>query len=156
MEWITRHSCRIAVAVMIISFIASAALAVHEGPELRYPDENEYRLLAANLVHQHRFTLDGVHLTASRPPGYAWFLSLPLLFGATNTELRLFNIGSYLICQLLLYLLARRIGSDFSAAVAMLMCLAYPVLAYTATLLYPQTVCAALLLCVAWILRRCS
>ena len=39
-------------------------------PDFTYVDEAEYYAIASNLLHHHRFSLDGVHPTASRPPGY--------------------------------------------------------------------------------------
>ena len=77
---------------------------------------------------------------------------MPQLFGASNTALRLFNATGLIVSQLFLFLLVRRIASDGTAAIAVLLSLAYPVLFYSATVLFPQTLGAALLLCGIWLL----
>jgi 4-amino-4-deoxy-L-arabinose transferase-like glycosyltransferase len=152
MQWIAKHSWKIALAVMAISALVEIAVALHAGPKLWYQDEKDYVALSRNLVQRHRFSLDGVEPTASRPPGYIWFLALPQLLGASNTTLRIFNASALIFSQLFLFLLARRVGSDATAAIAVLLSLAYPVLFYTATVLFPQTLGAALLLCGIWLL----
>ena len=43
--------------------------------EARFSDEREYLQLSDNLRHGPGYSLDGIHLTASRPPGYAFFIS---------------------------------------------------------------------------------
>ena len=152
MHWIAKHSWKIAFAVMAVSALAVTAIAFHAGPKLWYQDERDYVVLSRNLLQHHQFTLDGLSPTASRPPGYIWFLAVPKLFGATNTTLRLFNASALIFSQLFLFLLARRVISDAVAAIAVVLSLGYPVLFYTATVLFPQTLGAALLLCGLWLL----
>jgi 4-amino-4-deoxy-L-arabinose transferase-like glycosyltransferase len=96
--------------------------------------------------------MDGKVLTASRPPGYVWFLAIPEFFHAGNTALRIFNASSLAFCQLFLFLLASRMASKAVGALAVLLSLFYPVFLYTATVLFPQTMGAALLLMALWLL----
>jgi len=152
MEWLAKHSYRLSIVVIVLSFIAGAAIAIHSGPQLRYPDEREWTQLSVNLIKQHRYTFDGIRSTAIRPPGYAFFLALPTLTGVGNTGLRIINLSMFLCSEVFLYLLAKRMGSPFTAAIAMLLVFAYPILLYTATLLYPQTFGTALLLAAIWLL----
>ncbi|MBV8673076.1 MAG: glycosyltransferase family 39 protein, partial [Acidobacteriaceae bacterium] len=152
MHWLERHSWKIALVVMALSASIEVTVALHAGSKLWYQDEQDYVALSKNLVQLHRFTLDGIAPTASRAPGYILFLAVPQLFGASTTALRLFNASELLLSQLFLFLLARRIISNAAAAIAVLLSLAYPVLFYTATVLFPQTLGAALLLCGLWLL----
>lgn len=152
MQWMAKHSWKIAIAVMAVSALVEIAVALHAGPKLWYQDEREYVALSKNLVQLQQFTIDGVEPTASRPPGYIWFLAVPQLFRASNTALRAFNASALIFSQLFLFLLVRRIASEGTAAVAILLSFAYPVLFYTATVLFPQTLGAALLLCGLWLL----
>jgi len=152
MRWLATHSWKIAVIVMVVSASAAVTLAIHAGPRLVYQDERHYAALSKHLVQLHRFTLDGVKPTASRPPGYIWFLAVPQMFGASNTALRIFNVTALVVSQLFLFLLARRISSAATAAIAVLLSLGYPVLFYSATVLFPQTLGAALMLCGLWLL----
>ena len=151
MRWLAVHSWKIAVIVMVVSAAVAVGIALHAGPHLVYQDERDYATLSRNLIELHRFTMDGVSPTASRPPGYIWFLALPQLFGESNTVLRIFNITALAFSQLFLFLLARRISSDATAAIAVLLSLGYPVLFYSASVLFPQTLGAALLLCGLWL-----
>jgi hypothetical protein len=153
-NWIDSNSTRIVIAGIVISFLAGAVIAIHAGSNLRYPDEREWTQLAANLVEKHTYTLDGIHATAIRPPGYSCLLALPVAVGIGNTGLRLVNLSMFLLSEVLLVLLARRLFSKFCAAISILLVLLYPVLTYTATLLYPQTFGAALLLLGIWLLIR--
>jgi 4-amino-4-deoxy-L-arabinose transferase-like glycosyltransferase len=152
MRWLATHSWKIAVIVMVVSASVTVGIAIHAGPRLVYQDERDYVALSKHLVQLHRFTLDGVEPTASRPPGYIWFLAVPQMFGASNTALRVFNVTAMVFSQLFLFLLARRISSEATAVIAVLLSLGYPVLFYSATVLFPQTLGAALLLCGLWLL----
>ncbi|HEX3660332.1 MAG TPA: glycosyltransferase family 39 protein [Acidobacteriaceae bacterium] len=139
---------------MAFSFLVTVAIAVHSGPTLRYGDEAAYEQLASHLVHLHRYTADGLRPTAYRPPGYAWFLAVAEEMGASTVALRIVNASALVLAQLFLFLLVRAYAAASTAAIALLLTLAYPVLFYTATLLFPQTVGAALLLCGIWLLIR--
>ena len=152
MQWLAKHSWKIALIVMFISSLGEIAISLHAGPKLWYQDEREYAALSTNVVQLHQFTIDGAELTASRPPGYIWFLAIARFCGASNTGLRLFNASALIASQLFLYLLVRRIASAGTAAIAVLLTLAYPVLFYSATVLFPQTLGAALMLSGIWLL----
>jgi 4-amino-4-deoxy-L-arabinose transferase-like glycosyltransferase len=147
MHWLGKHSWKIALAVMALSALVEIAIALHAGPKLWYQDERDYVAISRNLVQHHQFSLDGMQPTASRPPGYIWFLALPQIFGASNTALRIFNASTLIFSQLFVFLLARRMSSNAIAAITILLSLVYPVLFYTATVLFPQSLGAALLLC---------
>jgi 4-amino-4-deoxy-L-arabinose transferase-like glycosyltransferase len=154
MNWIDRNSTRIVISGIIISLVMGAAIAIHAGSVLRYPDEREWTQLAANLARKHTYTLDGIHATAIRPPGYPCLLALSVAIGIGNTGLRLVNLSMFLLSEVLLVMLARRLFSRCAAAISILLVLFYPVLAYVATLLLPQTFGAALLLLGIWLLIR--
>ena len=53
MNWIDRNSTRIVISGIIISLVMGAAIAIHAGSVLRYPDEREWTQLAANLARKH-------------------------------------------------------------------------------------------------------
>lgn len=140
--------------IMAFTFLVTAAIAVHSGPTLRYGDEQAYEQLAAHLIHQHKYAADGVHLTAYRPPGYAWFLAAAEELGASNVALRILNAFTLILAQLFLFLVVSVYAAESTAVTALILTLAYPILFYTATLLFPQTLGAALLLCGIWLLIR--
>jgi hypothetical protein len=152
MQWIEKNYKVIASLILALSLAAGTALAIHAGPVLRYADEANYRQIAINLLHCHMYSYDCVSSWAWRPPGYVWFLALGEALHGSATTLRIFNVTSLAACQLFAYLLARRIGSRAMATLAMLLSLAYPVILYTAALLFPQTFGSALFLCGLWLL----
>jgi hypothetical protein len=139
---------------MAFTFLVTLAIAVHSGPRLRYGDEEAYEQIASHLVHLHTYTADGMRPTAYRPPGYAWFLAVAEEMGASNVELRILNASTLILAQLFLFLVVRAYAAESTAAIAVLLTVAYPILFYTATLLFPQTLGAALLLCGIWLLIR--
>jgi 4-amino-4-deoxy-L-arabinose transferase-like glycosyltransferase len=154
MNWITRNSTGIVIAGIIMSFLCGATIAIRAGALLRYPDEQDWTRLAANLIDEHVYTLDGMHATAFRPPGFAFLLSLPIASGVGNIGFRFVNLGMFLLSEVLLVLLAQQLFSKGAAAISVLLVLAYPVLVYSATLLLPQTFGATLLLLGIWLLIR--
>jgi len=154
MNWITRNHISIVVAGVIVSFLCGTLIAIHAGPLLRYPDEREWTELAANLITKHVYTLDGIHPTAFRPPGFTFLLSLPVAAGIGNLGLRFVNLGVFLFSEVLLVLLANKLFSTCAGAISVLLVLAYPVLVYSATLLLPQTFGAMLLLLGIWLMIR--
>ena len=56
-------------AVPIVLLVAGGAYSLLLGNTLRYPVDQEYDLLAQNLVAHHSFTLDDVRPLAFRTPG---------------------------------------------------------------------------------------
>jgi 4-amino-4-deoxy-L-arabinose transferase-like glycosyltransferase len=153
-SWLAKHSRVTAGFVMALSAIFTIAIAVHSGPQLRYGDEQAYRQMAVDLIHRHVYTTDGLRPSAYRPPGYAWFLLPAVFLGASNVALRILNAICLSGAQLFLFLLVRCIARESTAAIAVILTLAYPVLLYSATLLFPQTLGSALLLCGLWLLLR--
>jgi hypothetical protein len=139
---------------MVFSFLVTLAIAWHSGSPLRYGDEAAYKGIALTLIQQHRFTSDGVHLSAYRAPGYVWFLAVAEIARGSNVELRIFNAATLVLAQLFLFLLVCSIAGEETSVIALILTLAYPILFYTATLLFPQTLGAALLLCGMWLLLR--
>jgi hypothetical protein len=152
MQVSVRTSRKIALAVLVVSALTSLSFALHFGSRMQYVDENEWSQLSASLYHNHLFSFDGIHSTTLRPPGFAWFLSVPQAFHGSTATLRIFNILALLSCQVLTYLISKNIGSVFVASVACLMTLLHPVFLYTAALLFPQTLGAALLLWAVWMM----
>jgi hypothetical protein len=147
-----QNSRMIAIVVMLLSALGSAIIALHVGGQAQYLDESQWTELSANLANSHIFSLDGIHSTVLRPPGFVCFLVVPQSFHPPFVALRIFNIVALMFCQSLTYRIAKSIGSAFVASIACVMSLAYPVFFYTAALLFPQTLGAALLLWAVWIM----
>ena len=137
----------------LISYVSASAIAVigilysiHLGPDLRYVDEGDYFKLATSLADVNLYSYTGKRATAFRPPGYPFLLSLGLRLDAGIVALRALNFLLLGGSVLLLGRLARQVGGALAASLATLGVLGYPVLAYAAGTLYPQTLATTLLL----------
>ena len=127
------------IVVLILYVIAGAIYGASLPTAPRFTDERDYLSLSEHLVHGPGFSLDGVHLTASRPPGFALFLAMIHAVGG--------GVVTYRLVQYLLLgatvVLASRLGSDSGAGPRLLIAtglvICYPVLFYIGGTLYPQT-----------------
>jgi 4-amino-4-deoxy-L-arabinose transferase-like glycosyltransferase len=152
--------------VLILAFfvgIAGALYSLYLGGTLDFADEREYISIASNLALRGVFSLDGIHPTAYRPPGYPFLLAAFIKLGAGVMLLRLVNFAFLIGTIVLIYILAIRICSKEAGMISAVLVLCYPVLFYTAGTLYPQTL-AGLLFILAVIpfassrveLKRCT
>jgi hypothetical protein len=128
------------VLLLGLLLLAGVIYSVLLPPVARFTDEQEYLKLSANLLHGPGFSLDGVHLTAARPPGYAFFLAAVRLLGG---EFVLARVVQFFLLGGTIYLVAR-LGSNGGKNLAgvllvTLLVICYPVLFYTCATLYPQT-----------------
>ena len=67
---------RLAGLVLLVLYVLGGIIYSLALPAVvRFPDEQEYLALTSNFLHGPGFSLDGVHLTAGRPPGYPFLLA---------------------------------------------------------------------------------
>ena len=132
-----------------ISF-AIMGLAYLTGSTFDYIDEREYVELARNLVSGNGYGVQG-QPTAFRPPAWVLILAPAIAIGASNQALSLLPAIFLVIAAVL----AARLGSSMVGRpwglLAGFAVLLYPLNAYTATTLYPQTFAMALLMWL-WVL----
>lgn len=117
----------------------------------RFPDEVEYLALTRNLLHGPGFSLDGVHLTAFRPPGYSFFLELT---GNSVVASRILQYGMLAGIILLLARLFPQRDRDAAVLITTLVVAIYPLFFYTGSTLYPQTLAGFLFVLVLSLLLR--
>lgn len=130
--------------------IAVLIVTVQSGDSLRYLDESDYEQLARSIIHHREFVLDG-QLTMSRPPGYPGVIALVYSVVESPLAAKLANLVFLALATLALGLLARRIEPR-ADVLAPYLVLAYPLLLYAASVLYPQIFgCLLLTLIVALI-----
>lgn len=114
-------------------------LAIYNGNQLRFPDEVEYHQLGVSIASGNGFSLDSGAPTALRPPGYPFALSLLYRFYPQPISAKLFNA--------LIFILSAGLISKMSGTlISYLFLLAYPVLLFTTTTLYPVVLSGFLLL----------
>ena len=122
------------------------------GERLRYVDESDYVAIANNLATNGQFSLEGQHPTAFRAPALPVLYALPLRLGGTLLFLKILNsillvAASFIVASFLWRHFGLLTALCFSA-----MNILYPVLMYTASTLYPQTLATFLLACLVVVL----
>lgn len=159
--WLTRsidaveeRSDRVMLPVCALLAVVSAAFAVHEGSPLRFADERGYVAIADNLASHATFSLTGQSATAYRPPTWPMFLGLLRLLGANVVTLRVVNVLILTVTVFVLYRVVASWTRPLVGILAGLLVAGYPLLVYTSTTLYPQTMAGLLLVVVLWLVRR--
>ena len=147
------HAWRAHFFIVCIAVVGLCAIAF-VGPfsELKFWDEKVYYQLAQNLVEYGVYGQDAGRPDAYRPPGYAFFIT-PFVWAGGGKQL--INVVQILLWALNAYLAGRivlQLGGPVAAAATVILALAYPIFAYTALTLYPQTLTATLLLALTAIL----
>jgi len=146
---------KVILVFLVSSVVFSGTLySLSLGNNLRYRDEHDYYELATNIITSHRYSPDGEHPTAHRPPGYPLILSLFILLGANIAHLRILNFVALGLCMHLLHKILKEQSSRLAAILAVLLIVCYPVLFYTAGTLYPQTMGSFLFLLIIFLLMR--
>ena len=153
------HRARVVFVLFAALFCATGLLYSYlgAGETLRYPDERDYLDLAAHLAALDGYTFDGETPSAHRPPGYPLVLApLAALTSSVHAvrlvQFALLVLAAHLLASLLVRTdaLSRWGGS----ALLLLGVVAYPVLVYTAALVFPQTVILAALTITVVLLQR--
>ncbi|HEX5496877.1 MAG TPA: glycosyltransferase family 39 protein [Mycobacteriales bacterium] len=144
--WVDRHAPRIAAVAGAGYALAGTAYAVGLGDRLRYFDERVYVGLARDLVAGHGYTLDHVHPTAYRPPGYPFLLAAVDAAGGGIVAMRLLGVAAMVGLVWLAYRFGVLVSGRVAGALAALVTAGYPLLVFTAGTLYPQVHSAFLLL----------
>lgn len=126
---------------MLVEALAVAAVA---GSGFRFFDEQEYDRLARALLDGHGYVgVDGFP-TAYRPPGYPLLLAALYAIHEAAWVARIFNAVALALAAWLLSRVAARLH-PFAGPLVPFLFLCYPVFAYTASTLYPQTTALLLL-----------
>ncbi len=125
--------------------------SLYLGSHFRFIDESEYYSIARNIAITFQRSLDGINPTAFHCPGYPFFLSSFLFFGAGIIFLRFLNFVSLAFSIFLIHRILDREEPGIAGTVGALLVVCYPVLYYTAGMLYPQTIAGTILLTIVWL-----
>jgi hypothetical protein len=112
-------------------------LDLKAGDTLRYQDEMEYEEIARSIVHHFSVADHTGRLMMGRPPGYPAAIAIVYSVMEQPLAAKLENAVFLALAVLTLVMLARRIEPRAGPLVPY-MVLAYPLVAYAASLLYPQ------------------
>jgi hypothetical protein len=142
---------------IFVVVVVSIGTAVSLGNILRFEDERQYMSIARNLVDVGAYSINGNTPTAYRPPSWPLLLAVGNLISYNVIWLRLINLVLHLGTSLLLLRFVRRLGLPFAAAlITSAAYLFFPVLYFTATTFYPQTLCAFLIALMLNIMLACG
>jgi 4-amino-4-deoxy-L-arabinose transferase-like glycosyltransferase len=139
-SFLERKDRQIIALVIALYILAGVIYSFYLGNNFRFlPDESDYYTLANNLAFKGEYSLDGIHLTTYRPPGYPFFLAPFRLVGFDIVGLRILNYFILGLCIFVVYKILLEHFSPLAGLLGALMVMAYPVVFYTAGTLYPQT-----------------
>lgn len=117
--------------------LLAAAVALQSGNQTRWPDEGIYVAIAKGLAHGQGFLNDKGEVSAFRPPGYPFAVSLVFRISESVLLVKCLGVLALTATAWLLALLAQTVAPK-ACALAPCLVLAYPVLAYTSSTLTPQ------------------
>lgn len=139
--------------LFVLSMSVALGVALISGETMRYIDERDYFDLALHLAQGQGYVTAELAPTAFRPPGYPFLMAL--FAGMTKGALWL-KVLNVIFLGISVWLMRALVASE-TPAMAWLAggcVLAYPVWMYTASTLYPQTICMTLLLGMVCLLSR--
>jgi 4-amino-4-deoxy-L-arabinose transferase-like glycosyltransferase len=140
-----RWSKKILGGAILFTVVVSGAYAVHFKDRVRFYDEGDYLAIAQHLAHGQGFSIYGSTPTAFRAPGFPLLLGLVRTLGVPVTAARMLNVLLLAVAVLLAWMLAERVAGRAAAALAALGVALSPLLVFTATTFYPETLAATLL-----------
>jgi hypothetical protein len=139
------RTLEIAGVILLLIYVIAGVIYSAMVPQVaRYIDEQDYLDLSTSLVHGHGFSLDGKQLTASRAPGYAFFLAAIRMMGGGFFS---FRVAQFFLVAGTIVLLCRLFPEKKMTAGLLIvtgLVFGYPVLFYTSAALYPQTLAGCL------------
>ena len=144
----------ITICILVGVFVAGLGYSVYLGDALRYPDEQMYYAFAQNVSRHLGFSLDGLTPSAAKSPGYSFLLSVVMLISDSLLMARSFGYLTLCVSLWLVFVLVRRHSTAAFGLLGVILGVAYPVLFYTASTLFPQLVGAVLFLTIVFLADR--
>lgn len=145
LRWLDEHDRRVVATLVTLTLGVGIVYALGVGIPLRFADERKYLELARNIADEGTYAYGGRPTTAYQPPGWPAFLAVGLRLGVGVAGLHALNFALLAVSLLLLHRLGRAWGGGGVGAVAAGLAAGYPLLLFTATTLYPQTLATVLL-----------
>ncbi len=142
-----------AVGLFAVMTVALCFLAMRTGDAARYWDEQVYLSIADSIARGEGYSVDG-HPTAYRPPVWPLILAIGPVLHLPAWYSTLVPVIILAVAAVVAGLLARRITGSDLGAVAAFGVLLYPLNAYTATTVYPQTLALLAIVLLWWIAAK--
>lgn len=143
----------LAYAIACLVVLACWVAIVISGERIKSFDETAFIDLATTLFDTGQYLKDG-ELTAFRAPGLVFFLTPFAGLGFDIVGLRMVNAVLVGLGLILIFHMTERRAGPLAGLVAVAMIPLWPVVIYTGTTLYPQTLAAFLLVLTVFFLDR--
>jgi hypothetical protein len=140
-------------AGLLLIGLVTLFLNLKAGDLIRYQDEFDYEQIARSILHRHEVGDYTGQLVMGRPPGYPAAIALVYSLAERPLAAKLENTLFLLLAVVALVMLTRRIEPLAGALVPYLV-LAYPLLIYAATVLYPQIASCLLITIIVMLVTR--
>ncbi len=141
---VERHAVSIAFGAAAIDLLVGIIVSAHLGGDIRFYDETQYLAIGHHLADSGSFSLVGGLPTAYRTPGYPLVVAAVQWGGLGLPLLRFLNFVFVAVTVVGAYYLTVSFGTRLAGAIAALLTATYPLLIFTATTFYPQTLATAL------------
>jgi len=128
----------------LLLFTCALAVSVRSGDTIRYLDESDYSQLGSSLLHRHAFAYPNGSPAVYRPPGYPVLIAAAFAIVERPVTAKIENVLILMLAVLAIGVVANRIHPN-AGALAPFLVIAYPLLIYAASILYPQILACLLL-----------
>ncbi|MEO0071143.1 MAG: hypothetical protein ABIK39_03540 [candidate division WOR-3 bacterium] len=146
LNWIERNYRLLLMISLFSLLLAGGFYSIHLGNNLRFQDERDFYAIAKNLAEGKGYSIDGINPTAYRAPGYPLFLAIFAKLGAGVFFCRMLNFLFLAGTMVLIFIIGNRESGRLAGVISSLLILLYPVLFFTASTLYAQTLGTFLLI----------
>lgn len=143
----------LAYLLAIFTVLACWVVILAAGDRIKSADEPDFFAIAQSLAFNGEYAEDGT-LTAYRAPGLVFFMAPFVRAGAGLVEVRLANAVLVGLSLILMYHLVRRHAPAPAGLLTVAMIPLWPVVIYSASTIYPQTLATFLLILSLFLIDR--
>jgi hypothetical protein len=140
--------------IVLATAVVGLLLVAACGPflDVRFSDERDYMNLAERLVWRGVYGHETGEPSAFRPPGYVFFITPMIAVGGGKPLIVIVQIFLWAATAFLCGRLAFQLSGGKAGGWAMALSVIYPLSAFAALTVYPQTLSATLLILWLWLL----
>ncbi len=152
-SWVEHNHLTILATLVLLLILAGGLYSLRLGNNLRFQDERDFYAIAKNLISGKGYSIDGITPTAYRPPGYPLLMAIFAKLGAGVFWFRMLNFLFLAGTMVLLFFIAQKELTPLAGVITAIIILCYPVLFFTASTLYAQTLGMLLLISTIFLLN---
>lgn len=153
-QYICTYEKPLAYLIVVLTVIASLLASFVSGDTIKSADEPDFYDIAVSLAFRGEFSDAAGELTAYRAPGQVFFIAPFVRVGAGVMEARMANAVLLGLTLLMVFHLVLRHWAAPAGLFAVTLIPLWPVVLYTSTTLYPQTLASFLLVLTVFLCDR--